>query len=326
MLSNLFAKVSVAILVPVLLYGSAALRAAEGRTPLQWLERMSEAVERRNYIATFVYSNGSELQSIRVVHRHDHTGVRERMISLTGPPREVLRNGAEVTCIFPDDRSVLVSGDKKSSGARSSLFQLSPDLKDNYRLTTHLGERVAGRTTQTVLVQPRDVYRYGYRLALDLDSALPLRSELLGSSGRALERIVYTNIQVGPQIEDEQLRSTTVAENFTWRRADDAPEQAGIDSGWTLTWLPPGFRAVRQLILGDDASVSRHHLTYSDGVASFSVFIEPLNDSQKGMRGMSQMGPTSAFGRVIGSTQITVIGEVPEKTVRHVGESISRNH
>ncbi len=303
---------------------NALAQGASGRSAHKWLELMNEAVEHRNYIATFVYFNGSELQSMQVVHRHDGSRVQERIVSLSGPAREVLSNGREVTCIFPDDRSVLVSGDKKPMAARTRLFRMSADLNDNYSLSTNPGNRVAGRMTQKVEVRPRDVYRYGYRLSLDLETALPLRSELLGSSGKALERIVYTNIQYSGKIDDDQLRSTTLTEGFTWHRgAGETIQEGRHEPGWAVNWLPPGFTALERV--KDPPTPSRHHLAYTDGVANFSVFVEPLGESEKGMVGISRMGATNAYGRVIGGTQITVIGEVPEKTVRHVGDSISRS-
>jgi sigma-E factor negative regulatory protein RseB len=65
-------------------------------------------------------------------------------------------------------------------------------------------------------------------------------------------------------------------------------------------------------------------LSFSDGVASLSVFIEALPEAGDVLEGISQMGATNAFSRVVDKMLITVVGEVPVRTVKHVGLSIVR--
>lgn len=65
------------------------------------------------------------------------------------------------------------------------------------------------------------------------------------------------------------------------------------------------------------------HLVYSDGLASFSVFIEKLPaDGAKPMRGLTRMGAVHAFGKMLAGHQVTVVGEVPEQTVLAVAGAV----
>lgn len=294
-----------------------------------WLDKMAAAVEQRNYIATFVYRNGNALQSMQVIHRYDQDGEKERMVSLTGAPREVVRDGRIVTCILPDDRTVLVVQSRSRREDRISLFNPAATFEKYYSLTTKPGTRVAGRPTQIVEVEPRDVYRYGYRLALDIETGLPLKSELVGERGQALEQIVYTNIELPAEIPDELLQLATKADGFTWYRdtniapANASPPEA--QQQWRVNWLPLGFEpsaGSKEHRAVNPGAVQ--HLVYSDGLATLSVFIENLPAGSESLEGIARMGAVSAFGRVVDGVQITVVGEIPTRTALHVGQSVLR--
>ena len=62
-----------------------------------------------NYIGTFVYQHGGQLEAMQIVHAMDEAGERERLMSLTGPKREVIRDNQIVTCILGDRQAVYVN-------------------------------------------------------------------------------------------------------------------------------------------------------------------------------------------------------------------------
>ena len=89
---------------------------------------------------------------------------------------------------------------------------------------------------------------------------------------------------------------------------------------WQPDSLPPGFRLATHRHQSEGESVFEH-LVYSDGLASVSVYIES-NTGQPGMhQGLSRLGTANAFTRMLGSRQVTVIGEVPAATVRAIGDA-----
>ena len=65
-------------------------------------------------------------------------------------------------------------------------------------------------------------------------------------------------------------------------------------------------------------------LSYGDGLAKFSVFLEPLRGAWSKMR--SQMGPTVAVSKRIstedGDVMVTVVGEIPLGTAERVALSM----
>jgi len=68
------------------------------------------------------------------------------------------------------------------------------------------------------------------------------------------------------------------------------------------------------------------HLVYSDGLASVSVFIEENKGIEKHLLGVASMGAVNAFGRSLDDYFVTVVGEVPVKTVESMALSTAQLH
>ena len=295
------------------------------------LDRVVRATRTLDYIGTFVYRNGSTIQSMKIIHRADTDGSRERLVALSGPAREVIRDGQRVTCILPDDRIVVVARRRSGTLYPSTLFEpeieIHSGIAELYTLANDGVERVADREADVIHVRPKDRYRYGFRLAVGRETGLLLELELLDNDSAVLEEIVYTHLELPATIPDEALKPRISHAGFT-RYEAGAPEGVAHDPAarpqqWTIGWLPAGFRVVDEsygpIQPGRD---SVDHRVYSDGLASLSVFIERGLDSDDRIEGPSSVGAVNAFSRVIDEYQLSVVGEVPEITVEKVAASI----
>ncbi len=155
--------------------------------PDDWLRRMSEAVELLNYEGTLVHMHGEEADVLQVVHRVENGRVSERLTALGGAGREIIRNDDEVTCIFPDQQSVLVEQRKDRDSSQSPLRGSLPSAERissaHYHVAFLRSSRVAGRNAQIIAIRPKDSYRYGYRLWIDRATAMPLKSQLRDDQG-----------------------------------------------------------------------------------------------------------------------------------------------
>ena len=69
---------------------------------------MSSALQTLDYDGTFVYLHDGRLDAMRIIHQVSDGGQRERLVSLTGSAREVLRDDKAVTCIKADNKSVMI--------------------------------------------------------------------------------------------------------------------------------------------------------------------------------------------------------------------------
>ncbi len=299
---------------------------AGGEEPARfWLERMISATRSLNYDGTFVFRKGSYSESMRIIHRADDSGERERLISLTGAAREVLRDNSTVTCILPDANSVVVGQSRATSLVSSPVLNADTRLTQHYSLEMSGMSRVAGRPAKVLKIRPKDQYRYGHTLWLDQSSGLLLKSELLGAAGESLEGIEYVNLTLTGAISDELLRPDNDGSRFQWVHTKAASDSAS-PTQWRVRWLPEGFAMSERVV--DIPSIKRipvEHLVYTDGLAYLSVFIERTQEVEEPLKGISRMGAVSAFGKMMGDYQITVVGEVPEKTVIQVGNSIAKD-
>lgn len=65
------------------------------------------------------------------------------------------------------------------------------------------------------------------------------------------------------------------------------------------------------------------HRTYSDGLASISVFVNPFTGDTRHLHGGAKIGALHAYGRKHQGYQITVIGDVPAATVSLVADGVT---
>ena len=323
-----------AVLLAALTAGTTTAHAAEDPGEIRdLLDRMVRASRSLDYIGTFVYRNGATIQSMKVIHRAEPNGSRERLVALSGAAREVIRDGTRVICIMPDDRMVVVTRRRPGSLRPSTEFEpevaVDSGIAERYSLSSAGEDRVAGREATAVDVRPRDEYRYRMRLAVDRETGLLLKSELLDHAMTVLEQIVYTHLELPESIPDAALEPRFSDAGFT-RYEVPAVDRAGSGPGartseWSVGWLPAGFTLADEshgpIRPGRDPV---DHRVYSDGLASLSIFIERGLDEEDRLEGLSSIGAVNAFGRVVGEYQISVVGEVPGITVEKVAASIVR--
>ena len=297
--------------------------ADEGTTPRQWLERMATAAHQLNYEGTFVYSHDGHMQTMRIVHGYDDGHEKERLLSLSGPSREVLRDDEKVTCILPDDNEVVV----ERSGPRRPMPLKLPgsleQLEKYYTLSDGGDERVAGFTARKIVIAPRDPYRYGHTFWLHDNNGLLLRSDLINNEGRVVEQMMFTSLNLFDHLPAKLLEPETEGRDVVWQRQSEVEDQVGADVPWKVADLPPGFvmdSHRRHVMPGNHAQVE--HVVYSDGLASVSVFVEKEEGDTPGFVGHSQIGAVNAYARIANGYHITVVGEVPPLTVKQMAESV----
>lgn len=303
----------------------AAALAAEARA---WLERMEEAVETLSYEGTFVHMIGNRIETMHVIHRAVDGQVAERLFSRDQPGREVLRHNDKVTCIFADERTVLVEQRRGRGGAPllGAVPKDSSGVEEWYEFRVAGEDRKLGRSATIIEIRPRDGYRYGHRLWLDELTAMPLKVQLLDQQGRAVEQIQFVSMVLPAEISDARLLPDVSIDGFTWFQQESAPSAPGVDNAvvsWSLEDPPPGFRLSefqRRTLPGADQPVE--HLVYTDGLASVSVFIEPAEATDRELAGLSRMGAAHAFTLILEGRQITAVGEVPPHTVQHIARAL----
>ncbi|MEM9530769.1 MAG: MucB/RseB C-terminal domain-containing protein [Pseudomonadota bacterium] len=285
-----------------------------------WLERMASAVSNLTYRGTLVYVRHGQVDTLKIYHRVDETGMRERLVALSGAPREVLRDNDTVRCIFPERESVLVD-----TRIAERLFPTFPtDLNElssgSYEFALSGVDRVATHEAQVLSIAARDGLRYGYRLWLERNTGMLLKSALLDKKGNAIEQLLFTEIEIGATISERELEPDVPSEGYVEIQLPRAPAVTpapGQDS-WTLSKLPSGFQPVSRRRA--DGVV---HFLFSDGLAAVSVYVEPVASGPKKPSGYSQIGAMNIYGQVSGGMAVTAVGEVPRPTLKMLVSSVT---
>jgi sigma-E factor negative regulatory protein RseB len=291
---------------------------------------MTVAMSQMNYQGTFVYVQGDEVVTMRITHVADEGGVRERLVALSGAPREVLRDANGVRWVLGDGHAVL-----KDQAFSRSFFPLLPlDREDqtqrSYALQLGGTARIAGQSARRLDVKPRDDYRYGYALWLEQHSALLLKWQLLDSKGATLAKLMFTDIRMGSEVDPGELNSSSPLQEFETveSRLPTAPGFVQETPRWKPSRLPPGFELTdHRFYAAQDADAAGggmyEHLVYSDGIAAVSVYVEAGAGRQAADERISRLGTTHTFSRMADGALITVVGDVPAATVRLIGDAVA---
>jgi sigma-E factor negative regulatory protein RseB len=292
---------------------------------MEWVQRMSDAMRSLNYRGDFVYMQNNRLEGMQISHYKDEQGEKERLLSLNGEAREVIRDNQNLTCIWPSSRKVIVDLARKNSFSPIFIPDDIARLEKFYQMKLVGKDRVANMDVVVVHIDPRDQYRYGMKFWINEANGLMMKSSLLDENEQVIEEVMFTRLELF-EGDNKPFIDTMppIDDNFTLVRyhSGDSSKTFAADNAWQLTGTPGGFwreSVVRRKIPGSDLFVQQ--MVYTDGLASLSVFIEKKTDLTQS--GVSSMGAVNAFIRILNDYSVTAIGEVPAITVRQVAESVS---
>lgn len=304
---------AIPVVLLVLLGPRYSLAASDTQSAFNLLANMSRALREADYRGLFTYEYGGALKTMRITHQVADGLEYEFLEHLNGPPLRVERGGVSTDCLSPADQVL--------RGLIPELGDNNQGLNQHYHFRFLDDERIAERTVRVLQVIPRDAYRYGYTLSIDRETSLPLASMTLNARNRALERLQFSSLELVPTDEwIELVNAETRVKRPQWPQCgngDDAGQFA-----WQATWVPSGFlRAGQQTIEGVGEVV-----LYTDGLASFSVFVRPMNRSVTA-QGRAQRGATVAYMKQLEFDSVpytvTVVGEVPARTAQRVAYSVA---
>ena len=271
------------------------------------------------------YRSMTRLATFRVVHKVVDGVERERIVHLNGPPREILRVGDEVAYVLKSNDELLALDGVAPASPYDRVFgRQFENMSNVYQVHTSGRCRVAARPAVLLSVTPRYQDRFGYRLWVDEETGLLLRSELKDSEGTDLEIFQFTSLHIGDDVAEGDLQPST--EDVVVRRLSETAAAPAIAPNWQARWVPPGFQLTSATVQprpGKAAGVNT--LVFSDGLAALSVFIETMPEAGAGTV-VSRNGGTVVLTHSTtgddGDHLVTVVGEVPVATARRVAAGV----
>lgn len=279
------------------------------------LRQLSQSLQERGFRGHLTYEYGGQMDSLAVVHGIVNGVEQERILHLSGPAREAVRHGRVASCV--NAGSFLLRG-----GLASGAQGASAGINQNYQFVLRGEERIAGRQAAIIQMVPKDSLRYGLTLALDKATGLPLMWLIQNRQGKILERMQFVDIQLDPKFSESDFKAEGLAVGIGVNKEQcfTAPAQP---SQWHFNWLPPGF--VLAQASREDAG---EYLTFTDGLAVFSVRVNHLPSATSRRVGAALRGATlamvTAFNDGNNHYQMSLTGEIPPETAQAVLASIGK--
>ena len=328
--SNIVLAASACVLLTLASSATAQDTAEDKREVHAVLRKIQTSAQKLNYSGTFVYQQASQIRTSRITHIVDGSNELEKLEILDGQPREYLRKNDEVTCYLPESKTLQVEKNATQEVFPALLTSNAPSLPDTYAIKKAELSRVAGIDCQTYMLDPRDGFRYGYRLCVEKNTGLLLRVQTVNTKNEVIEQIAFTQLAIG-DIDKQRVKSSF--QNTAQWQVENLTVQSNIHTGWSVKSLPAGFKKIREMkrlipvsanVKNSDGSTAKAHqviqMVFSDGLAAISVFIEP--DSENRTEGSLQQGAMTIMGKRHADYWLTVVGEVPASAIRQVMNSI----
>ena len=292
------------------------------------LNRIHEAAQQQNYEGTFVYQRGATVQSSRITHvatRGD--GEYESLESLDGAPRKMLRHDDDMFTFVPERHLLrrrasaepgFVPGaacDERRSGAVRLRAEAS-------------GQRPRrGHREPGLELDPKDSYRFAYKLWADAKTGLLLRAQTLDPDGQVLEQLSFSQVRIGGPIDKAPI-ANGIRSTSGWTIVRPPVQPVDMEAqGWQLTPNIAGFRKIRELRRPMASSqqgqppIPVDQAVFSDGLATISVFVEPVEKNTR-KEGAGNSGATHVLVKRRGDFWITLLGEVPQATLQQFASTI----
>ena len=301
--------------------------AIEGASKLDWLKTVAFAGHQTDYSGVFFYQYGNHIETSRISHVVETDSEYEKLESLDGPKREIIRHHGQVWW-YTNHKMVQVDSQQGLSRFPLLLPDQLSALSENYQVKEVGVERVAGYNTQVILFQPRDNLRYTHEIWVHTDSGLLLKSAVLNDKNQVVEQYAFTQLKIGAEVDRSWITSGT--ETGTIGKSLGKPvlnkSVTTVNSGWVVDALPGGFKKTMEVLRpmhGKHAPVTQ--LVFSDGLSAISVFIEPADADEDDTEGLSSRGAVNLYHKVVDKHLYNVVGEVPPRAVIQILDSIRFN-
>ncbi len=307
------------------LFSFNALASDQGRTeakpnPAQvLLHRMEQASAQLSYELSYILIRKNSIEPIRYRHSRIDDKTYGQLLYLSGPPREVIQRGNDVSYLEPGVEPYTISNNRIAVPPLPSLLRADiSHLETMYDFVSLGRAREAGVSCDVVRLSPKDGKRYAYVVWIDEKNNLLVRADLLDRDGEPIEQ--YRAISVVASEAVAKAMQPLVTLNLPPPIMLKAQQKMPLH--WKVTDLPQGFELVysdRHRLLMTGVPVESQ--MYSDGLFGFSVYIAKASDYSIAEQ-LVRKGRRTLHSHLVGETEITVVGDIPPSTAKAIAQSI----
>jgi sigma-E factor negative regulatory protein RseB len=290
----------------------------------QMLQKAAVAAHALSYQGIFVCQSGQQSKSVQIKHLFNGQNEFTRNVVLDGSPREVLSQGGELVIYNPKNEKIVIEK-RRGQNMFPAILPVNLDaIKVSYTLRAAETDRVADRQAQLLFLDPKDNLRFGYKFWVDTEYGLLLKSAMFNGKNEMLDSIAFSQLALMNNVDLDWFKPKIDGKkSYVMEDEVSVPPDNNASPHWRLKELPAGYVKVDQMIrMVHGKSLPVTHVVFSDGLASVSLFIEPIAKGAKPRLGQSVVGNTNFYSSVVGYLQLTVLGEVPEATVAQIANAV----
>lgn len=244
----------------------------------------------------------------------------EVLALLNGPRRDILRINDTVSYIEPEYAPYSIKAEQIVGPIPTVFGQDVSVLENNYHFVSVGKNRVLGRAAQLIRIVPKDAHRFGYWVWLDQKSSLLLKLAVITNTGKLLEQIQFTHIEVTDTISEnlKQLQATELPKVI-----DVSAQEQNTHLSWQVNWLPDGFTPIKSDRHRMDISKQTvEFMLFNDGLVDISVYVNPSKEKQRAVE-FANDGATLVMNQVLNNIEVSVVGKIPSETANKILNSVS---
>ncbi len=283
-----------------------------------WLDNMSQALQQTQYKASIIEVQADHIRPMVYLHGLVDGQEVAFLEYLNGPPQKAIRVDDQVTFLENDQTPYSIYA-QRIDGLWPQVFtENMSHVSDSYQFVLGGRSRIAGRPSQLIRILPKDNYRFGYQIWLDMDSYLPLRLDTLSSKKHLLEQLMV--IEMGVLDKTPEVLQEAAKRNWP---AATKQQPKKTTKKWKFNWLPVGFKVMTQdhhSLYGSRQPVE--YIALSDGIANVSVYIAQAGSTELPEELIARNG-LSVVTDKIGDAEVVVIGQVPTETLSNIAKSLT---
>lgn len=286
------------------------------------LQKIAHAARELNYQGVFVYQNAAVTRSVQITHMYEGGREFTRNVVLDGHPREVFSEGNDIVIFNAKHDKVVIEKRRGQNLFPAMLPTQLQSLRQSYKLRLAGNERIAGRQAHILELIPNDSLRYQYRIWADQEFGLLLKMSMLDTQLHTLEQIGFTQVDM-LNIKDLDWFQPKIDASKPYVM-EDKTDVNHIGDSPVVASLPPGYKKIDHILMHvPGKSLPVQQMIFSDGLASVSVFIEPMAKGGIPREGVKSLGSTNMCAHVLNGYQVVVVGEVPPQTVEQIAQQVT---
>ena len=330
------------LITPVLTHAVYADEAA-----VELLNRMNRALHELNYNGTLAYLKGDALSSLHIEHSVVNGVKTERVVRLNEEGNEVSRelqgfSLASIPQISPEMNAVYsfdMGRENRVADISCRIITARPKDRKRY-LQKYCIDSKTGMLLDYMLVgkshKPVEQFMFtSIKIALPekpveeprvktQDSQVVINNIPSEVANQVVTPVIVTkDNSVMPVKITANKPSSVLQEKSSLRQLPNT----NLDDGWVMETLPVGFDimqapSMKPLEGSDDET---KHYVVSDGLSSLSVFVSPLTSAYAGVGSVKiNSGALNVVTQQKNDHIITVVGEVPESTLRSIIDNLQK--